>query len=79
MRRKIRIGVPSHISRSSGNLIMKAERKARIGSPVLDREGRRIGFVYDLFGPVSSPYIAVKPTVENPERYIDEPLYILGR
>ena len=56
MRRKIRIGVPSHISRSSGNLIMKAEHKARIGTPVLDREGRRIGFIYDLFGPVSSPY-----------------------
>jgi RNA-binding protein len=79
MRRKVRIGVPSHISKSSGNLILKAERKARIGAPVLNREGRRIGFVYDLFGPISNPYIAVRPTVENPERYVEEPLYIPGR
>lgn len=79
MRRKTKIGVPSHISKSSRNLILKAERKARIGMPVLDRAGRRIGFIYDLFGPVSNPYIAVRPTVENPERYVEEPLYIFRR
>ncbi len=75
---KRRLGTTLHVSRSSGNLILRAERRARIGDAVLDRGGRRVGTVFDLFGPVSSPFVAVRPGVDGPERYVGEPLF-LGR
>lgn len=71
-----KIGVVSHLSFSSGNLILKAEWEARIGEPVYDWRKREIGRVFDFFGPVSSPFISVRPVVENPERYVGKPLYV---
>ncbi|RJS90407.1 H/ACA RNA-protein complex protein Gar1 [Candidatus Bathyarchaeota archaeon] len=71
-----RIGVVSHLSFSSGNLILKAEWEPKIGEPVYDWKKRKIGRVFDLFGPVASPFISVHPTVENPERYVGKPLYV---
>lgn len=72
------LGTTSHLSSSSGNLILKAESDVRIGEAVLDRGGKRVGTVFDLFGPVSSPFVAVRPMVDDPERYVGEPLF-LGR
>lgn len=73
---KRRLGTTSHISRGSGNLILKVESKPRIGDAVLDGGGERIGTVFDLFGPVSNPFVAVKPRVDDPERYVGEPLFL---
>lgn len=73
-----RIGVATHLSFSSGNLILKAEREARIGEPVYDGKKRRMGAVFDFFGPVSSPFISVRPTAKNPEGYVGKPLYVRG-
>ncbi len=32
----------------------------RIGAPLFDERGRKVGIVADVFGPVSRPYILVK-------------------
>jgi len=32
----------------------------RIGAPVFDKYGRKLGVVTDVFGPVGSPYITIK-------------------
>jgi RNA-binding protein len=45
----------------TGNLIVRAVNIPRIGEKVYDGEMRLIGFVYDVFGPVKSPYVSVKP------------------
>ncbi|MFB0543538.1 MAG: Gar1/Naf1 family protein [Candidatus Bathyarchaeia archaeon] len=73
-----RIGVVTHLSFSSGNLILRAERDVEIGKPVYDWKKRRMGAIFDFFGPTSSPFISVHPTVENSERYVGKPLYIKG-
>jgi len=73
------IGVVDHLSFGSRNLILRAEREAKIGEPVHDRKKRKIGTVFDFFGPVSSPFISVRPVVENPEEFVGKPLYIKGR
>jgi len=72
------LGTTSHISSSSKNLILKAENEVNIGRAVLDRKGKRVGTVFDLFGPVSNPFVAVKPEIDDPEKCVGEPLF-LGR
>lgn len=75
MRSNPRLGTAFHISISSGNLILRAESDVRIGDDVFDGNGRRVGTVFDILGPVSSPYVAVKPRIEAAERYVGEPLF----
>jgi len=69
-----RIGCVLHIS-SSGNMILKAENLPRIGDQVTDENLKWIGTIFDVFGPVSSPYVAVRPNVEEPDRFIERVLY----
>jgi len=75
MKSKKGLGTGIHISSVSGNLILKAEKNVGLGEPIYDGKGRKIGIVFDIFGPVSSPFIAVKATVASPERYVGEPLF----
>ncbi len=73
------LGTASHLSNSSKNLILKAEGRASIGDAVLDNAGKRIGTIFDLFGPVSNPFVAVKPEIDNPDKYIGQPLFLRVR
>jgi RNA-binding protein len=54
-----KIGEVLHMSKS-GKLIVRLHTEARIGQPVLDRGGRRVGQVFDIFGPVEAPYASIK-------------------
>jgi RNA-binding protein len=74
----VAIGVVEHLSLGSRNLILRAEREVKIGETVLDEKKKEMGVVFDFFGPVSSPFISVRPTVDNPEKYVGKPLYIKG-
>jgi len=56
-----RLGRVLHVSSMTGNIIVKAQTLPRVGEKVYDGELRFIGSVFDVFGPVSSPYVAVKP------------------
>jgi RNA-binding protein len=53
------------------------ETPPRIGEKVVDEKIRQIGTVFDVFGPVSSPYIAIKTTVEDPETLVNQTLYAI--
>jgi len=79
MRPGDRVGTVLHLSRSSSNLILKVENEPRIGDTVLDSEGKKMGRVFDLFGPVSSPYLAVRPSVGHPEQYLGKALFLRKR
>jgi len=73
-----RLGVVLHKSKNTGNLILRAEFAPRVGEKVLDSKLRVVGNVFDVFGPVSRPYVSVRPTVERPETYEGRPLYVAG-
>lgn len=73
---KLKLGTVLHLSNCSGNLILKAERKIRIGDKVFDDDGKKIGIVFDLFGPVSNPFVAVKPRIGDAGRYIGGSLFL---
>ncbi|RLI05405.1 H/ACA RNA-protein complex protein Gar1 [Candidatus Bathyarchaeota archaeon] len=57
-----KLGKILHISTLTGNLIVKSSRQPKIGTKVFNGEFKEVGVVFDVFGPVSSPYISVKPT-----------------
>jgi len=69
-----RLGRVLHVS-SSRNLILRAENVPRIGDGVVNQDLRHVGTVLDVFGPVSSPYVTVKPDVEEPDNLVDRTLY----
>jgi len=69
-----RIGCVLHVS-STKNMILKAENLPNIGDRVVDGNLSQVGTVFDVFGPVSSPYVAVRPSVEEPNRLVDHVLY----
>jgi RNA-binding protein len=70
-----RLGRVLHIS-PSGNIITKIENIPRIGETVVDENLKAVGKVFDMFGPVSSPYVAIRPTIQKPEKLTNKTLYI---
>ncbi len=61
-----------------GRLIVRSTFKPQLGSPVYDERMKRIGVVYDVMGPVSSPYVSVKTDLE-PDKlrcYVGRNLYV---
>jgi rRNA processing protein Gar1 len=69
-----RIGQVLHVSNTK-NIILKVENVPQIGNQVTDEKLKQIGIVFDVFGPTSAPYVAVKPNTQNPEQFINQVLY----
>jgi len=70
-----RLGRVLHIS-PSRNIIIKIENIPKIGQTVVDENLKTVGKIFDLFGPVSSPYVAIRPTILKPEELTNKMLYI---
>jgi RNA-binding protein len=70
-----RLGRVLHIS-PSGNIIAKIETTPRIGEAVLDENLKTVGKIFDMFGPVSSPYVAIRPTTTKLQELTNKTLYI---
>ena len=71
-----RLGRVLHIS-PSRNVVIKIENIPGIGETVVDENLRPVGKILDIFGPVTSPYAAVKPTIREHEKLTDKMLYVL--
>jgi len=61
----------------SKNIIIKTEKAPKIGSEVVDENLKVVGKVFDIIGPVSAPYAVVKPTVSEPAKLLNKPVYLL--
>ncbi|MBT0159599.1 MAG: Gar1/Naf1 family protein [Candidatus Bathyarchaeota archaeon] len=62
----------------SQNIIVKvADNSPKIGTSVVDENLKVVGKVFDLIGPVSSPYVVIKPAVKEPEKLAGKRLYLL--
>ena len=62
---------------ASKNIIVKTEKAPRIGVEVIDENLKVVGKVFDIIGPVSAPYAVVKPTVGEPVKLLNKPVYLL--
>jgi len=70
-----RLGRVLHIT-PSRNIIVKIENLPKIGENVVDENLKPIGKVFDILGPVSSPYAAVKPATREIEKLVNKVLYV---
>ena len=59
------------------NVVVKIDKTPQIGSAVVDENLRAVGKVFDIIGPVSSPYAVIKPTIKTPENLTNKQLYLL--
>ena len=71
-----RLGKVLHVTPSQ-NVVVKADKTPKIGSAVVDENLKVVGKVFDVIGPVSSPYAVVKPAVKEPAKLTDKQLYLL--
>jgi len=71
-----RLGRVSNLTPSQ-NIVVKLDKIPKIGTPVVDENLKTVGKVFDIIGPVSSPYAVVKPTVREPDKLAGKQLYIL--
>ena len=62
----------------SQNLVVKTEKAPKIGSFVVDESLKTVGKVFDVIGPVTSPYAVVTPTVRESEKLTNKQLYLLS-
>jgi rRNA processing protein Gar1 len=60
MSSKILVGKVKHQSKSNKNLIITLQSEVKIGQTVIDKTGVPMGKIFDIFGPVSTPYASVK-------------------
>jgi RNA-binding protein len=61
----------------SKNIIIKTEKAPKIGAEVVDENLKVVGKVFDIIGPVTSPYAVVKPAVSEPAKIVNKPVYLL--
>lgn len=72
----IRLGRVLHVS-SNRNIIVKAENLPKLGETVVDENMKTVGEIFDIFGPVSSPYVAVKSKIAKVDILTGKVLYTL--
>ena len=65
-----------HTVTPSQNVVIKIDKTPKLGSAVIDENLKVVGKVFDIIGPVSSPYAVIKPSVKNPEKLMKKQLYI---
>jgi len=73
-----RLGKILHFSKSQ-SLIVKCEQVGfvKIGTKACDSKLKEIGRVDDLFGPVTAPYVSIRPTSNSPVKYVGRIVYSL--
>ena len=61
----------------SQNVIVKIDKAPKLGSAVINESLKVVGKVFDIVGPVSSPYAVIRPSIKDPEKLANRQLYIL--
>ncbi len=60
----------------SQNMVVKLENAPKLGAAVIDENLKNVGSIFDIIGPVSSPYAVIKPSVKAPEMLVNRQLYV---
>ncbi len=60
----------------SQSVVVKIDKPPRLGTAVVDENLKVVGKVFDIIGPVSSPYAIIRPSIKNPEKLTNKQLYV---
>jgi RNA-binding protein len=60
----------------SQSIVVKIDKPPKMGAAVIDENLKVVGRIFDIIGPVSSPYAIVKPSVKDPEKLTNRQLYV---
>ncbi len=72
----LRLGKILHLS-NSRSLIVKCDetRFVKMGTKACDSKLKEIGRIQDLFGPISSPYVSIRPSIPSPAKFVGRIAY----
>ena len=73
-----RLGKVLHISKR-GSIILQTDKTPPVGgrSIVLDKKAQEVGIIIDVFGPVKTPYVSVRPKRKtDPHKLVGQMLYL---
>lgn len=57
--------------------VIEALGKVIPNTYIVDNTGRKIGVVIDVIGPITKPYLVVKPLVDNPHKFVGREVYYM--
>jgi RNA-binding protein len=60
----------------SQSVVVKIDKPPRLGTVVVDENLKVVGKVFDIIGPVSSPYAVIRPSIKDPEKLTNKQLYV---
>ena len=60
----------------SQNIVLKVDKPPKLGATVIDENLRVVGKIFDIIGPVTSPYAIVRPIINDPEKLANKQLYV---
>lgn len=60
----------------SQNIVVKLDKAPKMGAAVIDENLKVVGKIFDIIGPVSSPYAVIRPSVKDPEKFANRQLYM---
>ena len=60
----------------SQSIVVKIDKPPKMGAAVIDENLKVVGRIFDIIGPVSSPYAVIKPSVKDPEKLVNRQLYV---
>ena len=60
----------------SQSIVVKLDKTPKVGSTIVDENLKVVGRIFDIIGPVSSPYAVIRPSVKDPEKLANRQLYV---
>ncbi len=60
----------------SQSIVVKLDKAPKLGAAVIDENLKVVGKIFDIIGPVSSPYAVIRPSIKDPEKLTNKQLYI---
>jgi RNA-binding protein len=60
----------------SQNIVVKIDKPPKMGAAVIDENLKTVGRIFDIIGPVTSPYAVIKPSVKDSQKLVARQLYV---
>ena len=70
-----RLGKVLHVTPSK-NIVARIHKIPKMGAIIIDEKLKVVGKIFDIVGPISSPYAIIRPASEKSEKLVNKQLYL---